>query len=196
MGAISFIEQGEGRSAEEVFGILVSEATFRHGNDGYNGTINTCSLGKKRLSFEKFKKGNLTKANKFIEKDSNGRKWVADYIDLGVIRYEVYTFKKKHTGNNPKYKMQYSVKGNLNSTPIKSFQTKKEADDYALKLAIKNPEGYYKVEKEYVLVEGNSTTTVIEKETKVYQTKPKLKPMPNRVIVPIHKFMFYGWASI
>lgn len=195
MGAISFVEQGEGRNAEEVFGRLVSEATFNHGNDGYNRTINTCSLGRKKLSFEKFKEGNVKKAYDFIEKDNNGEKWVADYIDLGIVRYEVYTFKKKHTGSNPKYKMQYCVKCNSSSTPIKSFQTKKEADDYALKLAIKNPGGYYEVRKEYVLVEGNSITTVIKREAKTYKTKPNLKPMPNRMIVPVHKYLFYGWAS-
>lgn len=198
MGAINFIETGEGRSAREVYDRLVAEAIRYHGNDDYNGTISTCELGRKRLSFDIFKKSNEEKALKFIEDDDYGKKWIADYIDLGVIRYEVYTFKKKNTGNKPKYKMMYTVNqlSGFEFKTIKAFETKKEADDYAVSLAIKYPNANFVVEKEYVLTKGNSITTEIIREVKTYKKKPKLEPMPNRVIVPIHKFMFYGWASI
>lgn len=197
MGAINFIETGEGRSAREVYDRLVAEAIHYHGNDAYNGTISTCELGRKRLSFDIFKKSNEKKALKFIEDNDYGEKWITDYIDLGVIRYEVYTFKKKNTRNKPKYKMMYTVNqlSGFEFKTIKAFETKKEADDYAVSLAIKYPNADFVVEKEYVLTEGNSITTEIIREVKTYKTKPKLKPMPNRIIVPIHKYMFYGWAS-
>lgn len=197
MGATSFIEHGEGKSPEEVFNALVAEATFTHGNDGYNGSINTCSMGRQKLSFDVFKESNMDKANIFIDKNDNGQKWVADYIDLGVIRYEVHTVKKNNTGNSPRYKMKFVVKQScgFEMKNIKSFDTKKEADDYALTLAVKNSNGNYLVDKEYVIVGGKSTTTEIARTIKEYKTKPNLKPMKNRVIVPIHKYIFFGWAS-
>lgn len=197
MGAKSFIEYGEGVNAREVFDNLVSDATFSHGNDRYNGTINTCSIGRNKLTFNNYKESNIKKAYEFIDKNGNGEKWIADYIDLGVIRYEVITFKKKHTGNKPKYEMKHTVKQTkgFEDLSVKSFETKKEADDYALSLSIKNSNNYYFVDKEYVLIEGKSITTEIEKEIKTYKSRPNLKPMKNRVIIPIHKYLFFGWAS-
>ena len=58
-------------------------------------------MGRERLSFEKYSQSNEKKAEIFIKKNDSGTKWVADYIDLGVLHYEITTFKKKHTGNNP-----------------------------------------------------------------------------------------------
>ena len=198
MGATNFVEEAMGFSAEECFGMLCGEAIYENGNDSYNGTISTCSLGSKRLSFSKYSKANEKKAYDYINKEENGQKWSADYIDLGVVEYEVITYKKKHTGNTPEYKMKYTVKiGYFDDiTSVRSFDTKKEADDYAIMYAVKNGiNTRIRTVKEYVLINGEDTTTMIEVESKTYKSKPKLKPMPNRTIREVHKYLFYGWAA-
>lgn len=196
MGAESFVHENEGRSAEECFRELVEDANVNYGTQSYNGSINTCSMGRKTLSLAKLNDTNMDKAYKHIDKNDNGEKWEARYIEIGPIGFDVFTFKKVHTGEKPKYEMMFSVKKDyFKPKKIKSFKTKKEADDYAIKLSIQNPDTPYVVDKEYVLVEGDPTTTRIEQVKKRYASKPNLKPMPNRVIVPIYKYLFYGWAS-
>lgn len=197
MGAISFVLEGIGVSASSVFDSLVAKATYEHGNDPYNGSINTCNMGRMTKSYPKYTKTREESAIKFANSDmKNVGKRVANYIDLGVVHYEVITLKKEHTGAKPRYKMQYVVKnGIFDSKTIKGFDTKKEADDYAISLAIKSPKSDLYVEKEYVLIEGKSITTLIVKDVKTYKSKPNLKPMPNRIIRPIHKYIFYGWAA-
>lgn len=196
MGAESFIREIKGSNPGICFESLVDEADMEYGTSSYNGSINTCSMGRKTLSLNKLSEANVDKAYSFIEKNDNGNKWEASYIEIGPIAYNVYTFKKKHTGEKPKYELKYVVKeGYISDRVIKGFKTKKEADDYAISLSVKNSEKVYFVSKEYVLVNGKSVTTEIEKITKTYKSKPNLKPMPNRVIEPEYLYIFYGWAS-
>lgn len=195
MGAKEFANDVFSISAKEGFNYLVSEAIYEKGNDRYNGTISTCELGSCKLRFPKYLESNKKKAYDFIDKN-NSAKHIANYIDLGVFHYQVVTVKKVTLKNPPSYKLSYVVKaGVLEPVIVKSFDNKTKADDYAVELQLKNPERTYRVTKEYVLVKGSSIVTEIKTETKVYKSKPNLKPMKNRVIQEVHKYIFYGWAS-
>ncbi|MGL5087715.1 MAG: hypothetical protein ACRC68_18695, partial [Clostridium sp.] len=67
----------------------------------------------------------------YIEDNDYGIKWQADYIDLGIVGYNVVTVKKKTLKNKPEYKLRYVVCRNkwLDLTPTDyNFATKTEAD--------------------------------------------------------------------
>jgi len=200
MGAMNFSHRVLAQSAEEGFNRLVGGAISEYGDRSYNGTISTCSMGRLRQVYAKPTETNRKNAYKFIEKDDYGQKWVADYIDLGVVEYKVLTIKKDHLDTKPAVvRVKYTVRGydryDGDGKIEKYFDTKKEADDYALRLAIRNNKQYY-THKEGVVVEGDTRVTKTIIEEKKYKTKPKLKPMPNRKIVEIHEYIFYGWASM
>ena len=199
MGATNFDHVVSGYNVREVFDDLVEDAIFENGNDSYNGTISTCSLGRCKLQFEKYSESNLKKAYKFVESNDWGEKWTANYIDLGVKEYHVLTIKKRNVGKeNPVYKMKFVVKpshSNSDDYPThRSFSTKTEADQYAMEQTLKKDISH-SVTKEYVLEKGDSVLTETYIEKKVYKSKPNLKPMANRKIVPVHVYLFYGWAS-
>lgn len=207
MGAVDFSHQITSESAIEGYKMLVDEANYQEGNNSSNGTIATCSMGRKTLTFPKLLKSNTKKAIEHIEEQDGGIKWEANYIDLGVDYWEVTTIKKKtHIENKPKYEMMYVVVIERNLKVMGhgipngverglEFKTKKEADDKAIRELVNNPNGEVYVEKRYVLKEGESRVTEFIKEVKEYKTKPKLKAMPNRVVRPFNKYVFYGLAN-
>ena len=59
MGAISFVHEIKGVSAKSCYDYLVECATYEKGHDTYNGTINTCSLGRCRKKYDKPTKTNI-----------------------------------------------------------------------------------------------------------------------------------------
>lgn len=197
MGAIGFIHVIESTSIKEGFDELVAEAEMLYGREPYNGTISTCSLGRTVYSEPKYTKTAEKKAIKYVEDSEYGVKWEARVIDLGPVEYKVVTVKKENVKGTPKYKMKYVVVKNAHfkGEGVKSFDTKKQADDYAMMQALENQKDTYEVQKKYVLESGTPTTTEIVREVKTYKSKPKLKPMPNRKVVPIHKYVYYGKAS-
>lgn len=200
MGAVNFEETVLATSAGEGFNDLVSDAIRRHGEDHYNGTISTCSMGRVRQTYDKPTDTNRKKAMKYVEDNNYGEKWLADYIDLGVVEYKVITIKKEtiQTKETPVIRTKFVVRelgGSYSKEkPEKFFDTKKQADDYAVNLAMKNNKEYI-IRKEGVLVSGDAVVSKIVKEEKTYKTKPKLKPLPNRKIVEVHEYLFYGWAA-
>ena len=136
MGAISFEQEVTARSAKEAFDILIEKADYRDGRDMYNGSINTCSMGVCKKKFDKYLKGNESKAIDFINKNNGGEKWVAHYIDLGPVKYEAVTYKRIHKdGASKNYRMKYQV-FKQDNTPLKDlyYDTKPEADKKALQL--------------------------------------------------------------
>lgn len=200
MGSSSFIHLVTATNAREAYSKLVESAIEEYGRDIYNGRISTCDMGRLVKSYDKYTITNEKQALQIIADMDNGRKWYADYIDLGVVEYKVITLKKETVQNKPPViRVKYTVreKNLMYNTGIeKYFDTKTEADNYALKLSIQNPNKEYEVHKEGVLIEGKTLQTRIVREVKSYKTKPKLKEMPNRVIIPIHKYIFFGWASV
>ena len=200
MGASNFVQRVVAVSARDGFSRLAGDAEVEYGRDRYNGTISTCDMGRLRQTYDKPTDTNRKKAMKFIRDNAYGDKWVADYIDMGVVEYRVITIKKENIESKkpPVIRIKFTVRGLEDGYKIgkieKYFDTKKEADDYAISLAIINNREYF-IYKEGVLVEGEAVVSRIVKEEKKYNTKPNLKPMPNRKIIEMHEYIFYGWAS-
>ena len=199
MGATNFIHKVHGNDPYKLFEMLVSEAEREYGEDSYNGTISTCSYGNIVKRFDKYTVANEKKAMAYIDEKEGGQKWFANVIDLGVVQWEVTTIKKKTNSNSkPVYRMKYVVvqkKSYFEIEDLKGFDTKLEADNYALKEFVKHPNNNYFVEKKSVKVSGDSVSTTFEKVVKVYKTKPNLKKLDNRVIEPIHKYIIFGMAA-
>jgi hypothetical protein len=201
MGATSFIHKVTARTAKEAFDLLIAEANESHGTESYNGSINTCTMGRCKKTYDKFNKATAKEAFKFIDDQGNGEKWTAHYIDMGVTSCVVTTIKKKAVdGGKPEFKMQHCVYEhdmfNGDSYTGEHFNTKTDADKKAMELALKNDKTY-RVSKEYVNVKKNTSSLVTEtvSERKAYKTKPVLKDMPNRKVEEFHTYYFYGWAS-
>lgn len=83
MGGCSFSVSAKAKKPRDAFNELVEEAVYMYGHDPYNGTISTCEIGRCTLSFSKFEKENIETAYEHIEERDYGKKWVADYVDLG-----------------------------------------------------------------------------------------------------------------
>lgn len=144
------------------------------------------------MRFDKYSKSNEDKAYKTIKEDHYGEKWVAKAIDLGIVHYEVTTFKKLTSKKEkPKWTMSYVVHY---GTRTKLFRTKTESDAEAMKL-LKNGESDVYVSKEYVnTVKGSEVVSEFKIEKKQLKTKPKTLKQ-NQTYNEIHKYMFYGFAA-
>ena len=105
-------------------------------------------------------------------------------LDLGVTEYIVRTAKKKTVPGSVRYKVCYEFE----TVTIGTYSTKQKAEEEAEKYAIKKG-----VPVVVVKEDGSSVHYYIEEKT--YKTKPNLKPMKNREILEVHKYMFYGWAA-
>lgn len=203
MGAQAFEETILAPTAKEGFDILYNEAIYQFGREAYNGTISTCSMARRPFYTFKdsYKESNYKKAMKMIEDDDYGEKWIAKYIDLGVVEYRLMKPKKINTEKEkPKYKLSYVVKENdymsSKNTTIHnklSFDTKSEAVSKAMQLASNNNKTYC-INREYVIEKGNPEVARIEIEEKSYKSKPKNIPK-GCAIKEIHKYIFFGWAS-
>lgn len=198
MGSTNFIEEVKAPNAKIGFSYLVAEANEEYGTANYNGSINTCSMGRCALKFDKYTKTNEKKAMDYIEKEDYGIRYKATYVDLGVMEYKVVTSKITNVKDfkAPKYKMKYVVRAYFNDKRVGSADTKTKASDIARRYSLENSTSCY-ISKEYEVV-GRKESNVLatsDVDIKVYKTKPKLKDIPGRKIVPIHKYLFYGWAS-
>ena len=199
MGATNFVEEVTTTgTVQDAFDRLVSEYEREYGERAYNGTISTCSLGSCKLSFDKYSESNYKKAQKYITDNHYGSKWIADYIDLGVVGYKLITVKKEFLKNKPEYKLRFVVSKYSNFEKIKTtfyYLTKIEADEKALSLTLDSGVEHI-VSKEYVLVNNSkSDCSRFYVDNKIYKNKPNLKPIKNRKILPIKKYIFFGWAS-
>ncbi|MGL5381847.1 hypothetical protein [Clostridium sp.] len=199
MGATNFVEEVTTTgTVRKAFDSLVSEYEREYGERSYNGTISTCSLGNCKLSFDKYSESNYKKAQKYIRDNDYGIKWQANYIDLGVVGYEVITVKKELLKNKPEYKLRFVISTYQCFEKIQTnfnYSTKTEADDKALTLTLESGVEHI-VSKEYVLVNNSkSDCSRFYTDNKVYKNKPNLKPMKNRKVLPIRKYLFFGWAS-
>jgi phosphoribosylformylglycinamidine (FGAM) synthase PurS component len=198
MGACEFTESADAGNVREAFEGLCEDARYEAGHDSYNGTISTCSLGRCKMKFDTYTKANEEKARKIIEKDGYGQKWVADYIDLGVVCYDVVTVKKKNTQYNAKYKQQFVVCDEASLNPVRNYHydTKPMADEKAMELTLQaSGSADFIVRKMMVKLLGNDVVSRFMVEKKSYGGKPKLNPMKNRKIIEIHRYLFYGLAS-
>lgn len=198
MGACSFTKRISAESAEIGFDLLVKEADIKYGIESYNGSINTCCMGVCTLKLDKVNDTNKKKAYSHIKDKGNGSKFIASYVDLGVVSYRVITVKKRNVDYKAKFKLMFIVVNNCCKSVLRSkykFDTKTEADKKAMEFTLETGDNH-SVSKEYVnLLETGTLCTETYSNCKHYKTKPNLKPMPNRKIIEIHEYIFYGWAS-
>jgi hypothetical protein len=198
MGAISFCKTVEGTNINDVYERLVKDAIRTHGDDSYNGTISTCHLNSRATkSYSNYSIKNEKESMKWIAESENyGEKWEARYVDLGVIGYDVVSIKKKTIKSNAEFKMQYCVYEDTYSSDNKLLahkDTKKAADDEAIKFALKGKNVI--VKKDYIKIKGDNITTKFEVIKKRYKSKPKMQESDTKKIIPIRKFILYGWAA-
>lgn len=200
MGAQNFWHVAEGLNIREVYEKLRDDAISEYGHDPYNGTISTCNLsGRPMKVFGEYKKSNETAMMKWIAEDEDyGVKGTARYIDLGIIGYKVRELKKINHAPTAEFKMRFCVveidysRGNK---VLKYYENKKEADTMAM-IGVMSGRNL-QVEKRHVNVKptASSVTTTFSVTEKMYKTKPKLQDNSGRIVVPIHRYLLYGWAS-
>jgi hypothetical protein len=198
MGACGFCEHIEGYNAGECFDRLVSDAISEYGNDPYNGTISTCSMGRVKTISKKYSNAVNEKAMKMIQDEDYGRKWVASVLDLGVVGYDIISITKKAptTKTKAKYVQKYAVirDEERGEKVIASFDSKTEADEKAIKLTMDNPLKTYFVAKRPVNI-NNGDDTVTNIIVKRERREKPLKPNKNRIVKEVHKYIFYGLAA-
>ena len=192
MGAQSFIHTAYAETAGKAFDELYNDAVTRHGNDSYNGTISTCSMGRCIKTFASPTKTNEQAARKLIEERDNGEKWTAHYIDMGIDHYIIRTVKKNNKDYTAKYKQKFAVVGEFSGKVLKTYDTKPPADKEAIRLALDGKDVV--VKKMMIKLSGNDTVASFSVETK-RMDKCSLKNTDKRKVVPIHKYIFFGWAA-
>lgn len=193
MGAEAFCIVTENTDARKAFNALVEEAREEYGNRSYNGTISTCSMGRCAKTYNQFSEETLNDARKFVEDCEYGHKWVAQYIDLGVCGYETVEIKRHSRKSDAKFKMGY-VLYDEDGKRRGDANTKGEAEGKAMKLAYEN-NMTITIKKEHRRISGNSVVCEVSLKRTFSEKRPRLTRAPGKEIVPIHKYMFYGWAS-
>ena len=198
MGLESFITNVEGISAEEAFNKKVEEDKIIYGTDGFGSDLIACSLGENTFTFKEFDDNNIIKAERFISMERNGRDYIADYIDLGIARYELVEVIQNDKACNLKFELRYIITSDENSEiPVDNvyYETIEAANDIAKKLAIDKGVNY-KVRKKHVNVDKSINDVVTDIRVKVseFRHKPDIEETSNIKIKEIHKYMFYGWG--
>lgn len=197
MGAISFIEEGEGLSAEEAFNALYNGAIHEYGNDPYSGTIATTELRKCVKRFAVYKPENEIVAQKIIDDLGNGDKWESDYIDLGVCSYITRRICKTTSQNTGVYAKKYVVFDDAAGKPVKKgkhYDNKSDANAFAMQLSLKSG-NCYTVKKIPVLISGSNMVSKFKVNEKKTTEKPKCRTSSACKVFEIHKYLFFGWAA-
>ena len=202
MGAEAFMHKIESYDVRTAFDALVQDAITEYGDRSYNGTISTCSLGRCRVLSDVYSKQIEKQAMKIVEQEDYGRKWTASVLDLGVVGYDVITATKQTPDIKKKaeYKTKYAVlyyppTYPLQEKMIASFDSKKDADQEALKFALLHRDNTYFVAKRPVNINGGDD---IVSRIKVDVVRKKTKPSTqgvNKTVKPVHVYIFYGLAS-
>ena len=195
MGAVSFMHTIEATSVEKAKQMLVGDALYEHGHDGYNGTISTC-YGRCRCikSFDKYSQKNEKEMLKYAEtRIEHLNKRDMEIIDLGIIGYNRITVKKTTFKPSAKYEQRYAVvdvcTGNIVSP--KAYR-KTKADAYNLAVTYLLDGKNVEVRKIPVLVSGDNLCTTFDLIIK------RMKSMPNvtkYIVAPVHKYIIYGLAA-
>lgn len=197
MGACPFLVEWTGSDYRDGFRELVREAEYEYGTDPYNGSISTCSLHRgapTRIS-DRYNKTAEKKALKYLEEKDDGVKWYAKVLDLGVVDYQIVSYKKRPGKKaEARWETFYVVYEDVKR--LKSFKTLAEANRY-LKTVVAKADGSadeYRIEKQSLNIGGNTTAAAYEWSCRTTKTKPKRIPQ-GAVLRERHKFFYYGWAS-
>lgn len=191
MGAVSFIQWIDAENPREAYEKLTEDARREYGYDSYNGTISTCSMGRERRSFNAHNKDVEKKVYEYIRSVGNGEKWVADYVDGGVVFYVTRTpivTKKEVTSVYRQKFVVLDLMGNI-PRPMKQhiFDKKTDALNKCKELAISTG-GDYQVAKRPVRLEGNDVAATVE-------VKEQRTSKPKKGSIPFRRYYFYGWAA-
>lgn len=195
MGAVSFMHTIEATSAEKAKQMLVEQAVYDYGHDGYNGTISTCSgMCRCIKSFEKYSQKNEKEMLKYARERLGvlGKRDV-ECIDSGVVGYNKTIIKKKTLTPSAKYEQKYAVVDSFTRKMIspKAYRhTKTEAYNLAVTYLLEGKD--VQIRKMPVLVSGDNLCTTFEVVTE--RTK-KMSNATKHIIQPVHKYIFYGWAA-
>lgn len=118
---------------------------------------------------------------------------VTDYINTGKCGY--YRIEAKVMKNKKRGKTYYvamkrnSMFGSFNR--MRSFGTKKEAEDYAKKTAANTME-----DNVFVINGKNEVLGEVYFDFKYYKTKPSLTPKEGRILAPAYKYLLIGSAYV
>lgn len=182
----------EGYEPGSAFEELVNEVYRNHRKAFWSD----CRLGECKLSYRFYSYSNREEAYKFVERAQGGWSGFADYIDLGIAEFHVLNFKLRFIRDElPHENSEFLVKfcpKYFRAEIIKSFRTRKEAEDFAMiqTYLTKSPHqvvtGTYQESTQTLLSE-----TYIEKE--IFDSFPEIEERaPYCQIKGLHKYLFYG----
>lgn len=182
----------EGYEPGSAFEELVNEAYRESREVAYS----ECRLGACKYSHQYYSYSNEEDAYEYVERDKGGWPGFADYIDLGIVEYHVLNFKLRSIREeSPHEDSEFLVKicpKYFRSEIVRSFRTRKEAEDFAMiqTYLSKTPHqvvtGTYQESTQTLLSE-----TYIEKE--VFDSFPEIEERaPYCQIKGLHKYLFYG----
>ena len=181
------------------YDFIREEDARRFGEDYYSGAFGSTNLGRvKTLTDGMHTKDILKKANSIIDEEmENGSNWgnVVKGLDLGIVGYDIVTIKKEsNKAKSPVYETYYIVYSSYSDSAKKLFKSKvkKEAEEKLISYGFDYPNAI--LIKEPILVSGSSIVTSLNRTVKRVTKKPTKIPAKAKVI-PIHKYIFYGWVS-
>ena len=193
MGAQEFCHTIDAFSIGEAFDRLTERAVYEKGHDMYNGTISTCSLGRCKKTFDKPTQKNIKAAYKLIEELDGGDKWVAHYIDLGVVGYRKTTAKRISKKGAVRPKIEYCVIDNETGKRVSAdahYKDQKSACEKATKCA---EQGKW-VSVVLDAVQQPRTSNVVAEFKPEITTARKPKTCASNVKA-LHRYIIFGWAS-
>jgi hypothetical protein len=204
MGATVYNIEIKTNDLKKTFNELVEKAILHYGDDPYNGTISTTSLG---ANITEEIPANILKNEKklrdFINDIENDaiiypRKWETAYIDLGIDHYKAFTPTWKADKETPKrqkgvktvQKYSYGVKNSRNHSRQYNNLTeaKRDAKEYT-KLMKKDITVYqhrsngekFKLGEMQLITDGKEYKSARKTKTKTY--------------LPIRKYILFVYAA-
>lgn len=212
MGATTFVQDERGTNVNEVFEMLVNDAKSMYGEDPYNGTISTTSLGREiHLPNEVLSAKDKDKAiNEFLSKNSDfgfTNKWETRYANLGVVHYEAFTPKWEQDEIKPERKKGVRTESKFSVVPRSDrktrpftkayqannkFETLAEAKNFAKKRSLETG-------KEMTITKHRSNGEMFQlghmklvSDGKTYKKSKKLK---TKTFKPVYDFLFFVYAA-
>lgn len=212
MGGTTFEQVQYGTNVNQVFDALTKEAIYHDGNNSYNGTISTTSLGTE-INLSKYPK--LAKAleqkdfetmDEYYEDVLYPEKRVSNYISelayYNVCKPEWVEEKENVTRKKgckmlKEFGIMTQSKYDKNSISFKSYPTLTEAKKNAKQLSLKENEDV--IVFQYRSVQDGLRKEKVKlgkfklvSEGKQNETKVKSK---NKAYMPVYKFTFFVFAA-
>ena len=200
MGNVFISSSGTGAKINDVFEEIRERDRELYGSDYYSGSFGSAHLARTRTISKLYSKESEKIALRYLKEEEENDSSYGNEIqglDLGIVGYDIITVQKvKATGKPPKYVMQYCIykDGYKDERPFKTYDIsdRKIAEEKLLELGIHYP--FATMTKEPILESGSSTITSIKVTSKRVTKEPKKIPA-KATLLPIHKYLFYGWVK-